>query len=314
MRFFKITRRIILLLLSFLYFTTASGQERIMLWKEGALPNSKGVEVKDSINNERLFQVDKPWITPFFTSNQENKGAAVLIIPGGGYHHLSFNISGYQMAKWFNTLGMNAFVLSHRLPLSPDLVKREIAPLQDAQRAMQIIRANAEKWGIDTTRVGVWGASAGGHLAASLSTIQEDYTQTSKGQLYHSYRPDFTILISPVIDLGEFAHRGSRDNLLGENPSKELVQKFSLQNQVSEYTPPTFVCHAFNDTGVSPQNSMLFFNALMDKGIASSSLHIFPQGGHNIALRNNPGSTNLWTQLCESWLIETHIINENIKK
>ncbi|MCE7039615.1 alpha/beta hydrolase [Dyadobacter sp. CY312] len=287
-----------------------SAQELIHLWPKGKMPNSKGLNVKDSVNNERLFAVTNPRIHAFFTSVQENKRAAVLIIPGGGYHHLSFNISGYQLAKWFNTMGISAFVLDHRLPLSPDLTEREKAPIQDAQRAMRLIRANVARWGIDTNKVGVLGSSAGGHLAATLGTFKTDFSKIKDSLDQYTFRPDFMVLISPVIDLGKYAHTGSRDNLLGPKPSEALLKQYSLQYQVTKSTPPSFLAHAFNDKAVSPQNSMLFYQALLDNQIPSS-LHIFNQGGHAIALRNNPGSTNLWTAVCEKWLTEIGIINEN---
>ena len=245
-------------------------QDFFPLWPKGKMPNSKGMLVKDSVNNERLFEVATPGIHAFFTSVQENKHAAILIIPGGGYHHLSFNISGFQLAKWFNTMGINAFVLDHRLPISPDLVEREKAPLQDAQRAMRIIRANAVKWGIDTAKVGVLGSSAGGHLAASLGTIETDWSKIKDKIDQNTYRPDYMILISPVIDFGQYAHTGSRDNLLGPNPSAALLKQFSLQLQVKKSTPPAFLVHAFNDKSVSPKNSLLFYQALVDQQIPSS--------------------------------------------
>jgi acetyl esterase/lipase len=251
-------------------------QEFIPLWTKGKMPNSKGLVIKDSINNERIMQVGMPGIHAFFTSNQENKGAAVLIIPGGGYHHLSYNISGFQLAKWFNTIGINAFVLTHRLPISPDLKEREKAPLQDAERAMRIIRKD------------------------DFAAIGDDFDA-------FSFQPNFMILVSPVIDMGKEAHKGSLENLLGINPSAELVKKYSLQFQVSDYTPPTFIADAFNDKTVSPKNSLLFYEALLENKIPSS-LHIFNQGGHAIALRNNPGSANLWTSLCEQWLMEINML------
>nr|WP_294897016.1 alpha/beta hydrolase [uncultured Pedobacter sp.] len=298
----------ILLLMVSLFFA-AKAQEFIPLWATGKMPNSKGLNLKDSISNNRLMQVGIPGIHVFLASKQENKGAAVLIIPGGGYHHLAYEVSGYTLAKWFNTLGINAFVLDHRLPISPDLKQREIAPLQDAERAMRIIRANAAEWGIDTNKVGAMGSSAGGHLAASLGTIKDDYATVKDHYDPYSYKPDFLILVSPVIDMGTYAHKGSRDNLLGTNPSKELIEKFSLQNQVTSYTPPTFIADAFNDKTVPPKNSLMFYSALLDNHIPTS-FHVFPQGGHSIAVRNNPGSTALWVNLCEAWLIETGIIKE----
>lgn len=282
-------------------------QDFMPLWTKNKMPNSKGLIVKDSINNERVMQVGTPGIHTFFTSKQENKGVAVLIIPAGGYHHLSYNISGFQLAKWFNTIGINAFVLTHRLPISADIKEREKAPLQDAERAMRIIRKNAVKWGIDVNKIGAMGCSAGGHLAASLGTIKDDFAQVGDEFDSFSFQPNFMILVSPVIDMGKDGHKGSVENLLGPNPSAEMVKKYSLQFQVSDYTPPTFMAHAFNDKTVPPKNSLLFYDALLTNKIPSS-LHIFNQGGHAIALRNNPGSTNLWTNLCEQWLMEINIL------
>lgn len=299
----KTTTFLFLLLVTF----QMQAQEFIPLWTKNKMPNSKGIVVKDSINNERVMQVGTPGIHAFFTSKQENKGVAVLIIPGGGYHHLSYNISGFQLAKWFNTIGINAFVLTHRLPISPDLKEREKAPLQDAERAMRIIRKNAVSWGIDANKIGTMGCSAGGHLAASLGTIKDDFSAIGDEYDSCSFQPNFMILISPVIDMGALGHKASAENLLGPNPSAELLKKYSLQFQVSDNTPPTFIAHAFNDKTVSPKNSLLFYDALLTNKIPSS-LHIFNQGGHSIALRNNPGSTNLWTSLCEQWLIEINIL------
>ena len=289
-----------------------AAQEFIPLWEKGKMPNSKGIELKDDIRNERIYQVGTPGFYAFFPSNQENKGAAVLICPGGGYQHLAYIISGMQLAKWFNTLGISAFVLNYRLPNSPDVRQREIAPLQDAQRAMRIIRANAEKWQIKPDKIGVLGTSAGGHLAANLGTSTEDATKINDELDKFPFNPNFMILVSPVITMGEYAHAGSRKNLLGENPSRQLIEKYSLEKQVTVTTPPAFIVHAADDKAVNPRNSLMFYNALLDKSI-SASLHIFPNGGHAIALRNNPGSTETWTNLCEMWLTEMGFIPQ-VKK
>lgn len=278
-------------------------QQFIPLWPEGSMPNTKGMQLKDSIANERVYQVGTPGMYAFFPSETENKGAAVVICPGGGYERLAYIISGWQLAKWFNTIGINAFVLNYRLPNDPDLQQREIGPVQDAQRAMRVIRAHAAAWKINPAKIGVQGSSAGGHLAALLSLVQEDYAAINDTLTSLSFHPDFSILVSPVIDMGIYAHAGSRKNLLGEKPSPALVAKYSLQLQVNEHTAPAFVVHAFNDKTVNVHNSLLFYEALVEKGIPSS-LHIFPAGGHAIALRNNPGSTDLWTDICESWLQE----------
>jgi acetyl esterase/lipase len=284
-------------------------QQFMPIWPNGKMPNSKGVWVKDSMSDERIRQVGTPGIYAFFPSKQENKGAAVIICPGGGYKHYSYEVSGIQIAKWFNTYGISAFVLISRLPHSPDLIHREMAPLQDAQRAIRLIRANAVSWGIKPDKIGIIGFSAGGHLASTLGTHTEDVSAIRDSFDTIPFRPDFMVLISPVISMGAYAHTGSRDNLLGPGPSKELIIKYSNEMQVTDKTPPTFIALADNDKSVNPQNSLLFYSALRDKKV-SASLHIFPQGGHAIALRNNPGSTQQWPVLCEMWLQEMGFISE----
>lgn len=286
---------------------SVGAQEFIPLWEKGKMPNSKGMELKDDIRNERIYQVARPGFYAFFPSRQENKGAAVLICPGGGYERLAYQISGMQLAKWFNTFGVSAFVLNYRLPNSPDLMQREIAPLQDAQRAMRVIRVNAEKWQIKPDKIGVLGTSAGGHLAANLGTATEDAAKINDELDKFSFAPNFMILISPVITMGKYTNATTKKNLLGANPSKELAEKYSLEKQVMATTPPSFIVHAADDKTVNPRNSLMFYNALLDKNI-SASLHVFPNGGHAIALRNNPGSTETWTNLCEMWLVEMNFI------
>lgn len=271
------------------------------------MPNSKGLQVEDVLTNERFQQVGLPGMYAFFPSKDENNGGAVLIIPGGGYHHVTYNFSGLQLAKWFNTLGMSAFVLKYRLPHSPDLVIRQDGPVQDAERAMQLIRSRAAEWQIDPARVGALGTSAGGHLAAILGTSPEDVTRQQDAVSSLSYAPDFLILISPVITFQDGVHQGSRNNLLGPDPAPELITKYSAELQVNKHTPTTFLAHAANDPAVDPSNSLLFAQALLAHHIPLS-LHLFPTGKHAIALRNNPGSTNMWTSLCEEWLKEIEVI------
>jgi len=290
-----------------------AAQEFIPIWEKGKMPNSKGLDLKDDIRNERIYQVGTPGFYAFFPSNQDNKGAAVLICPGGGYERLAYLVAGHQFAKWFNSIGVSAFVLNYRLPTSPDLKQREAAPLQDAERAMRVIRANSVKWQIKPDRIGIFGTSAGGHLAANLGIATEDLAKTGDDLDRLPFEPNFMILVSSVITMGEYTHAGSKKNLLGENPKQDLVDKYSLEKQVTQKTPPVFMVHATDDKSVSVRNSLMFYNALLDKNI-SASLHIFPQGGHNIALRNNPGSTEEWTKLCEMWLIEMGFIPDKLKK
>lgn len=278
-------------------------QDLIPLWPNGKMPNSKGLTQSDSIANERIFVVGVPKIRAFFPSSSENKGAAVLICPGGGYVRIAYVTSGLQLAKWFNTFGVTAFVLDYRLPNSPDLLQPDIGPLQDAQRALRLIRSRSQEWNIDPARIGVMGISAGGHLATTMGTHNEDVAAIGDSLDGVSYKPNFMVLVSPVITMGAYTHSGSRRYLLGEHPSEDQIAKYSNELHVTSSTPPTFIVHAFNDKAVPVQNSLMFFDALVAKN-DSSTLHVFPRGGHNIALRNNPGSTQLWTSLCEEWMLE----------
>lgn len=287
----------------------AGAQEFIPLWPAGNIPDSKGMQLTDSISNERIHRVGTPGMYAFFPSLQENKHTAVLICPGGGYERLAYIISGTQLAKWFNTLGISAFVLNYRLPTSPDLKDKADGPLTDAQRALKYIRSHAVAWQIDTTKVGIMGTSAGGHLAAMAGTAQKDLSSISDSSDRFSFKPNFMILVSPVIDMGTYAHKGSRKNLLGTDPNQKKIEEYSPQLHVNATTPPAFIVHAFNDKSVDPQNSLLLYEALLKNNI-SSSLHIFPQGGHAIALRNNPGSTQCWPDLCETWLAESGFLPE----
>lgn len=283
-------------------------QEFVTIWKGGTMPNSKGLALKDSIANERVYQVGTPGVYVFCPSEAENKGAAVLIIPGGGYVRLAYQISGWQLAKWFNTFGVTAFVLNHRFPQSPDVKVSYKVPVEDAQRAMRYIRSHADAYGIHPNKIGVMGSSAGGHLSACLSTITEDWGRGGDQLDNYSFKPNFTILISPVISMREYAHKGSRENLLGAEPTEELLHLFSCDEQVGEGTLPAFMVHATDDKSVSSMNSILYYTALKKKEIANSTLHIYPAGGHSISLRDNPGTTTSWSDLAEGWMREIGIL------
>ncbi len=281
-----------------------NAQTQINLWEKGKMPNSKGMKIKDSIANERQYIVGNPNIDVFTPSKEENRNFAVLIIPGGGYARLAHVISGSQIAKYINTLGGTAFVLKYRLPVSPDLKQREIGPLQDAQRAMKMIRAMAPRYNIDPKKVGVFGTSAGGHLASSLGVYTEDYTEINDTIYKYPFAPDFMVLLSPVITLADpFAHKGSRENLLGKNATPEMIDRFSTHLHVTEKTPSTLLFHANDDKSVPSLNSIYFYTALREKGV-NASLHIFPHGGHAIALTHNPISTQLWMPILDTWFKE----------
>lgn len=299
---------ILLLLLGIIIPKTIRAQEFIPIWPANQMPNSKGIVLKDSLNTELIYRVAIPGVYAFRPSNAENKGAAVLILPSGGYSVLSY-ATGFQLAKWFNTIGITAYVLKYRLPQSPDVIESYRAPLQDAQRAMRLIRSKASEWGYDAAKVGVMGASAGGHVAACLSTITECWYEPKDSIDIKSFMPNYAILVSAVISMTEAAHIPSRNTLLGKKVLPDVVEVLSCQLHVSKRTPPSFVVHAENDKMVSPINSILYYSSLVRNEIEGSSLHIFPVGDHSIRVRKNPGTTSFWPDLAEKWLVEIGIIN-----
>lgn len=279
-----------------------SAQQKITVWQKGEMPNSKGLKLNIIEEKEgRITQIQEAELFAFLPAKEERKPMAIIIIPGGGYRHLTYDLGGYSYAKWLNTLGISAFVLNYRLPTSPDLKQREIGPLQDIQAAIKLIRKNAAKYGISSDQIGVLGTSAGGHLAAMVSNTSTDYTELKGDWENYSTIPNFTILVSPVIDLGEFAHKGSRDNLLGENASAEKIKEYSMQNRVTEKTPPTILFHAQNDNAVPVINSILYYEAMI-KNKVKGALFIFPQGEHNIGISNKTELTDNWKKICADWL------------
>jgi len=278
-------------------------QEFIPLWPEGKKPNFNGKKVTDSIFNERVWRTGTPGIYAFTVPAAFSNGTSVLICPGGGYERVSYVYNGFTFAKWFNSLGINVFVLIYRLPGQEDLQQRQLAPLQDAQRAMRIIRANAGKWNLKKDRVGVLGISAGGHVASTLATHAEDVAAINDSLDKISTRPDFMVLLSPVITMGKYAHPTSRKLFMGPDTTRAMIEKYSGELQVSSFTPPAFMVHAYNDSTVNVRNSVMFYEALLDKKV-NASIHVFPQGGHGIRLDDNPGSTDLWLELLEKWMKE----------
>ncbi|RZJ50300.1 MAG: alpha/beta hydrolase [Chryseobacterium sp.] len=278
-----------------------SAQQKVTVWPKGQMPNSKGLKLKIIEEKEgRITQIQEAELFAFLPAKEERKQVAVIIIPGGGYHHLTYDLGGYSYAKWLNTLGISAFVLNYRLPTSPDLKQREIGPLQDIQAAIKLIRKNAGQYGISPDQIGVLGTSAGGHLAAMVSNLN-DVTELKGDWESLSTIPNFAILVSPVIDLGEFAHKGSRNNLLGENASPEKIKEYSMQNRVTEKTPPTILFHAQNDPAVPVINSILYYEAML-KNKVKGAMFIFPEGEHNIGITNKSELTDNWKKLCADWL------------
>jgi len=297
----------LILIFNILFYSLLSAQDVIPLWPEGKMPNSKGMTLEHIEERERITQVSSPNMLAFFPPKEEQNGSSILILPSGGYAKLTYNLGGIQLAKWFNTQGITAFVLIYRLPNSPDLLVRENGPVQDAQRAMKLIRLNAEKWNLDGKKVGIFGSSAGGHLASTIATHETDVSKIGDAIDAYSFLPNFMILVSPVISFGDYTHKGSLENFLGENPTIEKIREYSNEFHVSENTPPTILFHAQNDPAVNPLNSLLFYEQMM-KHHVKGSLHMFPEGKHNIGIYNESSLTDEWKNICNKWLKETDII------
>jgi acetyl esterase/lipase len=245
--------------------------------------------------------VSNPTLDFYPANKNENTGTAVIICPGGAYWGLAIEHEGWQVAEWFNSIGISAFVLKYRLPNDAIMTDKTIGPLQDAQEAIRLIRRNAKNLNIDTQKIGIMGFSAGGHLAASLSTLYNDevYVPTDTT----GARPNFSLLIYPVITMQtEFTHMGSRNNLLGENPSQDLLNHFSNELQVDSLTPPAFLVHSIDDGAVPVQNSINYALALKKFNIPCE-LHIYQTGGHGYGMGRSNNTESSWTEACKKWLM-----------
>jgi acetyl esterase/lipase len=274
----------------------------ISLWStaiRGAI-NSESYKEIPVLENGIVTGVSKvttPTLTVFVPENPN--GTAIVICPGGGYAYLAINKEGFKVAKWLNTLGITAFVLKNRLPSDEIMKDKTIGPLQDAQEAMRYVRRNAGKWSINAGKVGIMGFSAGGHLASTLSTHYKDEVYKVTDTI--SARPDFSILIYPVISMDEkITHKGSRTNLLGTAPSQELIDKYSNEKQIDAATPPTYIVHAVDDKAVPVENSIQYFLALKNNKVPCE-IHFYEKGSHGFGLGNSGTSKN-WTIQCEEWL------------
>ena len=276
--------------------TTAHGaqgpasHEVRLLWPDGA-PGAKGTA-----------DGDKPSITIYLPAEDKANGAAVVIFPGGGYGNLAMDHEGRQIAEWLNSFGVVGFVLKYRHSRSGAGYGHP-APLQDAQRAIRMVRSGAEQWSIDPNRVGIIGFSAGGHLASSAGThFNQRYSEVKDRIDNASCRPDFMILMYPVISLTEsFTHKGSLRNLLGETPNAALVENLSNEKQVTPETPPTFLVHTTEVKVVPPENSISFYLALR-KANVPAEMHIYENGRHGLGLAAGKGSMSSWPLRCSDWM------------
>lgn len=284
-------------LLSFLFVTTMLSAQKTVelpLWPNGA-PNSNelsGAEQRQ--NNGEVSNVTEPTLTVYPAARPN--GMAIIMCPGGGYSRLAMNHEGHDMAPWLNTQGITYAVLKYRMPNGHHEV-----PLSDAEQAIRLLREHAAEWGVNPQRVGIMGASAGGHLAASLATL---YSSDKS-------RPDFQILFYPVISMQKgITHGGSRKNLLGESPSQKLEQKYSLERQVSPRTPQAFIMLSSDDDVVPPINGIGYFLALRDHKVPAS-LHAYPIGGHGWGFRDSFTYKRQWTEELEKWLRDGLVFENN---
>jgi acetyl esterase/lipase len=277
---------------------TARPSEVRPLWPEG-VPGKPAAVVAETDNPPgTVAHVSVPTLAIYPAPVASNSGAAVVICPGGGYQRLAIDKEGYAIAAWLNKLGVSVFVLKYRVP---DF--GHPAPLQDVLRAIRTVRRDAVSWGIDPSKIGVMGFSAGGHLAASASTLYDDPAgKTGAAIDTISARPDFSILVYPVIMLeGPFIHSGSRDALLGPNAPADKTSALSLQNRVDARTPPVFLVHGGDDKAVPAENSVAYFMAARNAGVPAE-IHVYQHGPHGFGTLPGHGPISDWTARCEEWL------------
>lgn len=299
--------KIILICFALISSYTFAQNEIITLYPDGVpglRPEASSVKEENNTGTDgvlRVRSVTNPTLTVYRPAKGKGKGAAVIICPGGGYHILAINKEGYKLGEWFAENGVTAFVLKYRLPQDELFTEKKIRPLQDAQQAFRIVRNKAAEFGVNPSKIGIMGFSAGGHLAATASTHFEHQVGEITDQSV-SVRPDFSILMYPVISFNDrIAHLGSRNNLIGPDLHLADIEDFSNELQVSENTPPAILIHAFDD-GVRMENSLEYVQALKNHNV-SAELHLFAEGGHGFGMaldKKSPVST--WTERLKDWM------------
>lgn len=275
-----------------------------LLWPDGA-PGSPSSDLKAEGDSPELI---------FTRVHSDAPTAAVVILPGGGYQMHAINHEGYEFADWFKSLGVSSAICTyrHRGKGNDGAGYGHPFPMQDAQRAIQTLRARSEELNIDPNRIGVIGFSAGGHLCSTVSTHFDEGDPAAKDPIARvSSRPDFAILCYPVIAFNkDHTHKGSQRNLLGEDPAAELIEELSNERQVSSKTPPTFLFHTAQDQAVPSENSLQYYLACLKHGVPAE-LHLFPEGRHGLGLaKKQPGAAQ-WPELCRNWLARIGMLNPN---
>jgi acetyl esterase/lipase len=298
------------LLICIIFFTMSTSLAQYQpLYK--TIPNnipSKNQEAESSSTGILIIEkVSMPSYQYFRVANDNTKRPCVIICPGGGYSILAAGHEGTDVAKYFNSIGVNAIVLKYRIPNDANQIDRSIAPLQDAQQAILLARTNAGSWGIDENKIGIMGFSAGGHLASSLATHYNDVTIENPTKI--SLRPDFQILIYPVISFGPEGHEGSRINLIGnanDEKTKKAIDYFSSEKQITKNSPPAFLVHSKDDDAVPVANATHYYNNLIANKVPAE-IYLYEKGGHGYGMKN-PTSEILWTSVMKTWMQKSKII------
>ena len=285
-------------------------QDKVVKLYDGEIPNSKqAVDYKEIIDvskdkSIRIKKIVDPELLVYYPKKSKANGAAVLICPGGGYGLVSMTNEGYEIAQKLIENGITAFILKYRLPSDQIMVDKTIGPLQDAQQAIKLIREGAAIHHIDASKLGIMGFSAGGHLASTTGTHYNQVVIDNPNKT--NLRPDFMVLVYPVISFGAFQHKGTRTNLIGENPSEEMTHLYSNEFQVNKETPITFLAHAIDDKAVSFQNSVIFLEELNKNGV-KSEMHLYQEGGHGFGLKNKTTKES-WFDSMLNWLSSNKLI------
>ncbi|HZW69421.1 MAG TPA: alpha/beta hydrolase [Hanamia sp.] len=283
------------------WFKYSYSQEVIPLYEH--VPNSISSQIKEQSDSSskrgKVSHVKVPTLSVFLPDPSIRNGTAIIICPGGGYSYLVVNGEGSDIAKELTSNGITAFVLKYRLPDDRIMKDKSIGPLQDAQQAIKIVRERAADWKIDVSKIGIMGFSAGGHLASTLST---HYSKAViDNPLHTNLRPDFSILVYPVISFQEgILHKGSKKALIGADADTALVNNFSNELQVTSNTPPAFLVACNDDKVVPVQNTIRYFLALHDHGV-NAEMHIYEHGGHGFGLHNKT-TQDQWIERCYHWM------------
>jgi acetyl esterase/lipase len=287
-----------ILALVIISFNTMAQDFKLKVWPNGAPDNNGMTLPEETYEGKRVRNVSEAEMYVYLPKIGINTGAAVVICPGGGYMIEAMDHEGYDLAEWLATQGVAGIVLKYRLPYGHDQI-----PLEDAQRALRIVRQKAGEWGINPAKVGIAGSSAGGHLASTVGTrFDLGKSESNEPVEKYSCRPDFMLLLYPVITFNEeFGHMGSRTNLIGSGNKWELVEKYSNELHVTAQTPPTFLILADDDGGVPPRNSIEFYMALKKYKIPAE-MHIFRDGGHGFGMNKKNLPVDQWPNLFAQWM------------